>query len=83
MNKAVKMAANEEKENQAQAEEKTPAEENFTSELNEPCWAVVSFETCAAKDLTYPQAEETLKELESQKVAGLCIVTNEVAAKIS
>ena len=70
----------EEKENQA---ETTQTAEDFSSELTEPRWSVVSFETCMAKNLTYTEAEQKLQELEAAKVSGLCIVTDETAARIS
>jgi hypothetical protein len=57
--------------------------EGETTELREPRWAVISFEKTEAQNLTYPQAEQKLAELEAQKVSGLCIVTNEVAERIS
>lgn len=69
----------EEKENQAEITQK---EEDFSSELNEPRWSVVSFENCVANNLTYVQAEQKLKELEAAKVAGLCIITDEAAERI-
>ena len=53
------------------------------SELRAPVWSVVSFEKCEAGGLTYAEAEQKLSELEAQKVSGLCIVTDEVAARIS
>jgi hypothetical protein len=56
---------------------------NFAGELNEPQWSVVSFEKCVAKNLTYRQAEEKLSKLEAEKLAGLCIVSDEAAARIS
>jgi len=82
----------EEKENQtkAQIDEQTdvPVEENvstedFPNELRLPVWSVVSFEKCEAGGLTYTEAEQKLSELEAQKVSGLCIVTDEVAARIA
>ena len=56
--------------------------ENAPSELNEPRWSVVSFEARAAGNLTYAQATQKLAELAAQKVAGLCIITDEAAARI-
>lgn len=70
----------EEKENQAEIAQK---EEDFSSEMSAPRWSVVSFEICVANNLTYVQAEQKLKELEAAKVAGLCIITDEAAARIS
>lgn len=58
-------------------------EKQTASELNERCWSVVTFESRAAKNLTYEEAAEELRELASQKVSGLCIVTDEAAEKIS
>ncbi len=76
------------KKNQMQPEKSTPDEtnipaEDFSSELNELHWAVISFENSMAKNLTYAKAEQKLKELEAENVSGLCIVTNEVAEKVS
>lgn len=68
------------------AEEKnqTPkTAEEFPAELREPFWSVISFEKAEASGLTYAEAEQKLAELEAQKVSGLCIVTDEVAARIS
>ncbi len=53
-----------------------------TSDLDEPRWAVVSFDQMEAGGLTYSQAYALMSELESQ-VAGLCIVTDEAARRIS
>lgn len=69
----------EEKENQAEVAQTA---EDFSSELREPRWSVVSFETCMAKNLTYAEAEQKLGELEAAKVSGLCIVTDEVAERV-
>ncbi len=52
------------------------------NELRERMWAVVSFERCAARDLTYVEAEQKLVELAAAKVSGLCIVPNTVADRI-
>jgi hypothetical protein len=72
--------ADEEKENQTEV---TQTEKDFSSELNESRWSVISFETCVAESLTYAQAEQKMKELEAARVSGLCIVTNETAERIS
>ena len=53
-----------------------------TPELREARWSVISFDKCEARNLTYEEAERKMAELQAQKVSGLCIVTNEVAAKI-
>ena len=59
------------------------AAEEFPAELRESRWSVISFEKCEENNLTYAEAEQKLDELQSQKVSGLCIVTDEVAARIS
>ena len=53
------------------------------SEIKEPRWSVVSFEERAAQNLTYAEAAEKLKQLAAEKVSGLCIITDEAAARIS
>ncbi len=52
------------------------------SELHDSRWSVVSFEARAASNLTYAQATEKLAELAAQKISGLCIITDEAAARI-
>lgn len=56
--------------------------EPAVSELEQPRWAVISFERREGAGLTYPQAVQMLKELETRKVTGLAIVTDEAAAGI-
>ena len=56
--------------------------DDFTGELQESRWSVISFEKCEAGNLTYLQAERKLAELQDKKVSGLCIVTDEAAARI-
>ena len=82
------------KENQAEAQnaqdeiapatsEENNSAEDFPAELREAVWSVVSFDKCEASNLTYAEAEQKLGELEAQKVSGLCIVTDETAARIA
>ena len=52
------------------------------SELDEPIWAVVSFEKAEAMNLTYQEASDKLSELEDQGLPGLCIVTNQAAIRL-
>jgi hypothetical protein len=54
-----------------------------TSELDEPRWSVVSFERCEASHLIFAEASSKLTELDSANVAGLCIVTDEVASRMT
>ena len=58
-------------------------EQETINELEDPRWAVISFERREGAGLTYQQAAQLLGELDSKKVAGLAIVTDEAAAKIS
>jgi hypothetical protein len=51
------------------------------SELDEPIWAVISFEGVEALDLVYEEATRLLSDLEDRGIPGLCIVTNAAAAR--
>jgi hypothetical protein len=53
------------------------------SELSEPRWSLVSFERREAGGLTYPQAVTLMSELDNNGVAGLCIVTDQAASRIT
>lgn len=55
---------------------------NFAGELNAPVWSVISFEKRVAKNLTYPAAEKKIAKLAAEKIAGLCIVSDDAAARI-
>lgn len=59
------------------------SENPLPSELVEPIWSVVTYETVAAKGLTYEEAEKLAKKLETEKVSGICIITDEAASRIS
>lgn len=59
------------------------AENDVSSELSESRWSVVSFESVAVHGLTYANAKTWLEKLQKQNVSGLCIVTDEAAARIS
>lgn len=59
------------------------ADENTLCELDEPRWSVISFEKRVGKNLKYPDAAAMLEKLASEKVSGLCIVTDEAAEKMS
>ncbi|CAN5675875.1 hypothetical protein BH20ACI4_BH20ACI4_19470 [soil metagenome] len=63
-------------------DEISAVEENYQSELELPVWSVITFDECAAGGLTYAQAAEKLEKLKSEKVSGLCIVTDEAAARV-
>ncbi len=53
------------------------------NELEEPRWSVVSFNKRESGGLTHQQATTVMAELDGRKVAGLCIVTDEAAERIS
>lgn len=72
----------EEKENQ-ETQKEAAVEEIPLSELAAPRWSVVTFESVAVSGLSYDEAAEWLNKLNKQKVSGLCIVTDEAAARIS
>lgn len=57
--------------------------EDFPGELTVPRWSVVSFDSRLAGNLTYDKAVKKIKRLQAKKVAGLCIITDEAAARIS
>lgn len=50
-------------------------------ELRDTLWAVISFDRCAARGLTYAEAEAKMRELMAAKGSGLCIVTNDAAER--
>ena len=54
-----------------------------TAELDAARWSVISFDRCEASGLTFAKARDRLLELEQQQVTGLCVVTDEVAARLS
>ena len=63
-------------------EAQNDATESAVDELNAPVWSVVSFDQRLARNLTYQQAIEKLNEFFAAKVSGLCIITDEAAARI-
>ena len=48
-------------------------------ELGEERWAVISERGCEASGLAYAEASALMRRLASEKVYGLCVVTNESA----
>ncbi len=71
----------------AQKTEVAPAveavsDDGFPSELREPRWSLVSFETCLAANLTYDEAAVLMKDFTAKKTSGLCIITDTAAARI-
>lgn len=58
-------------------------ERTLMSELEEPRWSVVSFDRIEAGGLTYRQAAELMILLDSHKLTGLCVVSDEAAARMN
>ncbi|HEX8649511.1 MAG TPA: hypothetical protein VF708_01625 [Pyrinomonadaceae bacterium] len=52
------------------------------SELSEERWAVISERGCEANGMAYAEAAELMHKLASEKVYGLCVVTNDAARYI-
>jgi hypothetical protein len=51
-------------------------------ELGERRWAVISERGCESASLEYMEAVEMMRSLSGRKLSGLCIVTNEAAARL-
>lgn len=64
-----------------QAEEPAEAGEP-ENELNEARWAVIGANDRTVRHLTYEQAVECVKVLDSEGIMGLCIVTDETAERL-
>lgn len=57
--------------------------EGFSGELAQAFWSVITFDETAATGMTYDEAVELRKKLEAEKVSGLCIITDEAAARMN
>lgn len=64
------------------SEESIAVENDYKSELEMPIWSVITFDEIAASGLTYSDAAEKLEKLKAEKVSGLCVVTDETAARM-
>ena len=53
------------------------------SELNETRWSVLSERGCEAAHLPYAAAAQLVAQLKSEPVFGLCIITDEAAARLN
>jgi hypothetical protein len=53
------------------------------SELNETRWSVLSERGCEAAHLDYPAAAQLVARLTRESVFGLCIITDEAAARLN
>ena len=65
------------------ANEIETAETAWKSELEMPIWSVITFDEVAVSNLTYNDAAEMLEKLKAEKVSGLCVVTDEAAARMA
>ena len=77
---ANKMAVEAEEDQEALNNEHETSPE---SELDAPHWSVVSFEAVAISGVSYSEAVRGMENLSKQKVSGLCIITDDAAARIS
>ena len=59
-----------------------PVPTEIGSELEKPIWSVVSPAAREAGGMTYRQASDLLEALEASDMNGLCIVTDEAAARL-
>ena len=66
-------------------EEDLTAEDSGThvSELLSPIWSVIGFDRCFANGLSYDEALEEIKKRTKEKHTGLCIVTDDAAARMN
>lgn len=64
------------------AQDVAPASD-FSSELNKPCWSVVTFKSVAVSHLTYEEAKQWAEDLKKQGISGLCVITDEAAGRVS
>jgi hypothetical protein len=67
---------------QNQKVEERSGRKEFPSELDQPIWSVVSFDKREAGGLIYSKAMEVLEKLGAKGIAGLCVITDEAAARI-
>lgn len=52
------------------------------SDLSKPQWSVVAFDGLAASGITYHEAMAKMAQLTGENVSGLCIITDEAAARL-
>ena len=83
----MKNEENKMSEENAAAQNVAPADavqndERFPSELSETRWSVITYETVAASGLSYPEAADLAAKLKSERVSGICIITDDAAERI-
>ena len=52
------------------------------SELKQKRWAVISERGCEAASLAHEEAARLVRQLRDEKLSGLCVVTDEAAARL-
>ncbi|HRH40790.1 MAG TPA: hypothetical protein PKY82_04035 [Pyrinomonadaceae bacterium] len=81
------MSANHEKDQQMETAQEVAPEaaetEYFSSELNQPCWSVVTYKSVAVSRLTYEEAAQWAEDLKKQGISGICVITDDAAARIA
>ena len=60
-----------------------PAFGSMTSDLEQPCWSVLSDRGCEANGLTHEEARRLVHRLGGEGRHGLCIVTDEAEGRIT
>lgn len=60
----------------------TVQSQSTASELDEQVWSVISFEQIEGSNLNYVEASKLISELDSRGIAGLCIVSDNAAARV-
>jgi hypothetical protein len=63
------------------AERDAESRAEVSSELDEPCWSVVSFDKREAGGLPYRQAAALMALLDAHGIHGLCVITDEAAKR--
>lgn len=62
--------------------QKVDETEDHVSQLTMPVWSVIGFNHRFASGLTYEEATAELRELSKCEYSGLCIVTDQAAARM-
>ena len=55
----------------------------MTSDLEQPCWSVLSDRGCEANGLTHEEARRLVHRLGGEDRHGVCIVTDEAAGRMA
>ncbi len=66
----------------SEPEPESRTDDAVLTELGLRIWSVIGFEGCIANGLTYDEAVEELAKHSDSRQSGLCIVTDDAAARI-